>query len=234
MSDTTFIYALCEPDTRAIRYIGKSNDPQKRFLGHLREAGRKISYKANWIFSLLSQELEPRLLILKEVPVSDWEDWERCYIRNAKMLGFRLTNFTEGGDGVSLPGGLNPCAGKFGPAHPAFGRKVSEQEREETRKRFAGVPKSAEHRKKLSLVNIGKKYVRSAEYRKKLSERSTGHECSPETRKKIGDANRGKKRTLEFCEKVSASRRGYKHSEETKQKMRHPHRFYRRKEKNVV
>lgn len=95
--NTTFIYALCEPGTRTIRYIGKSDDPLRRFKIHLRDGG--VNHKTNWIKVLLSAGQKPDLLILKEVLVIDWEDWERCYIRNAKMLGFDLTNGTDGGDG---------------------------------------------------------------------------------------------------------------------------------------
>lgn len=35
MGDFTFIYALCDPDTDMVRYVGKSDNPKKRYQFHL-------------------------------------------------------------------------------------------------------------------------------------------------------------------------------------------------------
>ena len=32
--NTTKIYTLSEPDTKEVRYVGKSNNPQKRYYKH--------------------------------------------------------------------------------------------------------------------------------------------------------------------------------------------------------
>lgn len=42
------------------------------------------------------------MLILKEVLRDEWEQWEKSYIRNAKILGFNLTNSVEGGNGHEI------------------------------------------------------------------------------------------------------------------------------------
>ena len=99
-----------------------------------------------------------------------------------------------------------------------------------------GIPKSAEHKKKLSKP-------KSAEHKKKLSEArkgKTGYKHSAETRKKISISNsgkkmppkteewstahseklRGRKQTIDHIEKRAAARVGKKHSEETKQKIK--------------
>src|SRR6185503_21303878 len=75
----TFIYALCEPGTRTIRYIGKSGNPRKRFFEHLDKSfrNRKPTHRSNWIDKLKIQGQSPELLILKEVPLSEWEWWEQ-------------------------------------------------------------------------------------------------------------------------------------------------------------
>lgn len=147
MENTTFIYALCEPNTRTIRYIGKADDPEKRLLSHLYNAGRKKSRVGNWILSLVG--LSPALLVLKEVQDADWQEWEKSYISNAKMLGFDLTNLTDGGEGGAMLPEIQKkasearrgqkqlaetCAKKgaarTGEKHPLFGKPVSQETRD--------------------------------------------------------------------------------------------------------
>jgi len=46
----TFIYALKDPITLEIRYIGKSNAPKERYTRHLREAKNKPNnHRLCWI-----------------------------------------------------------------------------------------------------------------------------------------------------------------------------------------
>lgn len=97
--DTVFIYALNDPDTGRSRYIGKASDPYARYEAHLDHNSHEKTHKANWIRSLLNVGQNPILEILDEVPESEWQLWECEWIRLYKMLGFRLTNGTEGGDG---------------------------------------------------------------------------------------------------------------------------------------
>jgi hypothetical protein len=35
MSNLTFIYALCDPRTLEVRYVGKADNPYKRYCRHL-------------------------------------------------------------------------------------------------------------------------------------------------------------------------------------------------------
>ena len=107
---TVFIYALCDPITGILRYIGMSENPKKRFGHHLCRARRgEKTHKDNWIRSLSSP---PKLRILKAVPESEWQEWEIRYIRCARALGFDLVNTTDGGEA--------PMKGKkFSPEHRA-------------------------------------------------------------------------------------------------------------------
>ena len=54
MRKTTFIYALKDPRTNIIRYIGKANEPYKRYKKHLNKCRDKNTHKRNWINSLKS------------------------------------------------------------------------------------------------------------------------------------------------------------------------------------
>lgn len=100
MTFTTFIYALCDPDTGRVRYVGKADYPKRRFSGHLSESKKDSSEKALWIRDLISCGLSPGLEILDEVPKIEWEFWEREYIKVFRMLGFSLLNAQEGGGGL--------------------------------------------------------------------------------------------------------------------------------------
>ena len=84
--ELTYIYALCCPDTSKIRYIGKSNDPEKRLKQHLRENRRNYPVY-NWINKLRMENKIPLLKILSET--RDWKSKEKELIAK---------NVSEGGD----------------------------------------------------------------------------------------------------------------------------------------
>ncbi len=96
--ETTFIYLLRCPETNTIRYIGKANNPNKRYTEHMRKDRTASTHKINWIQSLLNKGLKPVLEILKEVPMNEWKMWEKYYIELYRKK-FDLTNYTEGGEG---------------------------------------------------------------------------------------------------------------------------------------
>lgn len=94
---TCFIYALCEPGTRTVRYIGKTKNLMKRFREHLRNSPKKKSHLGNWLRSLNGDI--PNLLILREVSEVESSAEEIFFIRMARMLNVSLTNTTDGGEG---------------------------------------------------------------------------------------------------------------------------------------
>jgi hypothetical protein len=105
INKTTFIYGLADPTTHEVRYIGKSNHPNKRYKDHL--ADTKNSYKRNWLSSLSKLNLTPELIILEEVLMSEWQEKERHYISLHLGKDAKLVNGTLGGDGVQLFGERN-------------------------------------------------------------------------------------------------------------------------------
>lgn len=106
MHEVTWIYALRCPVSNGIRYIGKSNRPEKRLYFHLFTArrGYEKHHAARWLATLLSLNLKPSLEILCQVPRgADWREYERRHIADAIAAGADLTNGTKGGEGVDLP-----------------------------------------------------------------------------------------------------------------------------------
>lgn len=97
-----YIYALIDPRTDEIRYIGKANDPYERYKNHYNSARDKNTHKRNWINNVRKDGFRPELLILDKVSVEEWQFWEKFYISLYKSYGFNLVNYTNGGDGSTF------------------------------------------------------------------------------------------------------------------------------------
>jgi len=94
-----FIYALIDPFTCKIRYIGKSIRPKERLINQCNEHSN--TYRCHWIQSLIKRGKKPVQVILQSLPdESDWQTYERKWIAIAKKYGWKLVNTTDGGDGV--------------------------------------------------------------------------------------------------------------------------------------
>lgn len=101
---TTYIYGLIDPFTDEMRYIGKSIRPEGRLRDHCND--HSDCHRTHWIQSVLARGERPKLVILQELDDSaDWQQAERDWIAKVRSEGARLTNSTDGGDGV-----LNLCA----------------------------------------------------------------------------------------------------------------------------
>lgn len=97
-----FIYALQNPVTEEIRYIGKTKNPKMRFHNHMNKRHNEKTHKTNWIESLKKQKIRPIMIIIDEVSEEDWKFWERFWIQQFKCWGFELVNHTSGGDGLTM------------------------------------------------------------------------------------------------------------------------------------
>jgi len=93
---------LVDPDTRKIRYIGKSNKPSKRLYDHIIGCKNSPTHKNNWIRSLLNESKRPEIEIIAEVPLSEWQMWEIYYIDKYRKDGYDLTNISDGGSGPTF------------------------------------------------------------------------------------------------------------------------------------
>lgn len=97
--NTTFIYGICDENEKII-YIGKSNKPIIRLRQHKTCARHKtmcVQFGLQWLRDLLKKHNKPKLIILKEVPYSEWEFWEKYYISYYRDLGNHLFNISNGG-----------------------------------------------------------------------------------------------------------------------------------------
>ena len=102
---TKFIYSLSCPETKIVKYIGKTNNIEKRLRSHISNNSLSASTKKNnWIISLLRKNMIPIIEIVDEVEESKIDFLEKFYISLFRSWGFDLLNGTEGGDGFDWTG----------------------------------------------------------------------------------------------------------------------------------
>lgn len=220
--NTTFIYSLKCPETNLVRYIGKADNPERRFRDHIRRCKESPSRKNSWIRGLLNEGKQPVLEVIAIVPFDEWQDWERHYINLYREQQIVLVNMTDGGE--------NP------PINTRRGYKVSS----ETSAKFSlarmgnknslGHKHSDESRLKMSLAHKGeipwnKGIAHSKETKRKISEINTGRTTgmhgkkhSEESKRLMSERRMGVKLSAETCKRMSDSRTGNKASEATKKK----------------
>jgi len=84
------VYALADPESGQICYIGISYDPPKRLRQHMREAKRNKTLKERWLHGLSEA---PALVILEEQLTRPWAlIAEQKWIRHGDDLGWPLMN----------------------------------------------------------------------------------------------------------------------------------------------
>lgn len=100
MIGKVYIYALCEPDTEEVRYVGVTQQPQMRLNAHLSRSQLKgETSKQQWLKDLREKGLRPKFCILEEVSmVSDYKEMrlhERKWIHEYLSNGANLTNIAD-------------------------------------------------------------------------------------------------------------------------------------------
>lgn len=95
-----YLYCLVDPREKYnIRYIGITNNPERRIKEHIKLSTKKTTHKDCWISNLMQQRTKPELIILEE---SFYKEvillLEIFAISKCLSLGFHLTNSTTGGE----------------------------------------------------------------------------------------------------------------------------------------
>lgn len=151
LSDTeTYIYCLLYNDD--VKYIGKTDRPNKRYLEHIRKPKYQITYKDNWIYGLLLHSQKPEMLILDIVPKNNFGFWENFYIDLFKSYGFKLTNLVPGGGGGNFGYEINKKI-----SEKLKGRIVSDEVKENIRKGHIGLNHNNDTILKFSEQRCGEK-----------------------------------------------------------------------------
>lgn len=94
-----FIYALVDPSTKQVRYIGKTANPKARYTNHITHS-RVAKFRDipvyKWIRNLEKYGKMPKMVVLEEVPLMRWESVEQHYIEKYREEG-NLLNVQDGG-----------------------------------------------------------------------------------------------------------------------------------------
>jgi hypothetical protein len=159
------IYALKDPRTDKIRYVGKTNQSLKaRISAHFMDKCKCL--RIQWMGELKSLGLRPVFIILESLESeTPWQDREIYWIAKMRSLGADLTNSTSGGEGTpNLP----------------------KETRERMRKTWLGRKHTPESIMKLKKARALR--VTSDETRAKMSQSQTGRKIT--WIGKIAEANR--------------------------------------------
>jgi hypothetical protein len=164
------IYPLRDPRTLELRYVGKADDPERRFRQHVEQGqlNRYRSRKNSWLKGLLADGHQPLLEIIDEVEPDRANEAEVYWINWYLSQGARLTNGTAGGDGGAI---TDPEAkARVRAAH--LGSKASDK----TKKKMSAAAKARcadeKERERLRSISNGKPPVYHGEKnpRTKLSD----------------------------------------------------------------
>lgn len=97
--DLVRIYALSDPESHEIRYVGKTvKNIKVRFSEHISKSLKNpTSYKDYWIKSLDEKGLRPLITLIETCEKDIWEIREKYWISHYRSFS-RLTNISDGGD----------------------------------------------------------------------------------------------------------------------------------------
>lgn len=168
------IYALCDPITHEIRYVGKTQmGLPKRMARH--HGDKTSTYRGKWLRSLKEQGIKPVVHVLEET--CEWVEAEQFWIAYFKSLGARLANATLGGEGSCGFKATLETRAKLSAIHK--GHKMSEETKQAIRKKALGNQRA-----------LGIK--RSDEFKAAVSKRSKGKKITPEMSAKLSELRKGK------------------------------------------
>lgn len=125
MALKTYIYSLKDPITKEIRYIGKSNNPERRLLAfHIPQARLKRTHKECWIYSLIKNNQCPIIEILEETDNEHWSEREKYHINYYRELGCDLVNGTNGGESFNFTNDIKEKISKSLINHPIRSKPI--------------------------------------------------------------------------------------------------------------
>lgn len=98
-----YIYALLDPDTNEVRYVGKTTNMKMRNTQHFSTCLKGTDKKSKWIASLREQGKRPKMIPLEECAIDTWVEAEKRWIAHYRLSSKSLTNVSSGGNGAPLP-----------------------------------------------------------------------------------------------------------------------------------
>lgn len=164
MVNAYLVYGLVDPRSGELRYVGKTSRPlEARVKQHLYAAvTEEKTHKAAWLRQLLASGLKPEAEVLEvHETAAALDEAERHFIAYFRGIGCRLTNATDGGEGLANPS--PETRQKMSRVHR--GKVISPRHRERVSAAHRGKRLSQEHRAKLVVAALN----RSPDHRRHLA-----------------------------------------------------------------
>lgn len=165
------IYVLLD-ETQKVFYVGKTNNPRKRFrrhLGHVRNGSRyPVHNKLRKVISIKGNSYGIYKIIESKISEEKIDEREMFYIKFYKDNGCKLKNLTEGGEGGK---GFTPEINKRG-ALKRTGRTRSSETKRRISDAKRGVKFTDEH--KMALKKAWEKREVPSDWGERLSKLNTG------------------------------------------------------------
>lgn len=155
------IYGLIDPNTKELRYVGKTVNLSNRMAGHYTPAKlRQKTHKNDWLKSLINKGQKAEVIVLETYDdANDLYDAEQELIAYYKFIGCNLTNSTDGGPGPLGYKHSEETKQKFsGENHPLFGKKASKETRNKMALSKLGRKLSQETKQKIGIKSRGRKH----------------------------------------------------------------------------
>jgi predicted GIY-YIG superfamily endonuclease len=182
------VYALCDPSTGEIRYIGIAQSTRYRLQTHISRAKKGKTHKDRWVAKLLRNGTKPAQETLRRCATeAEALAWEASFIALLRDAGYRLTNFTDGGDGTVT--GKTWKLTDEQRANISAGRKKHFANKRARGEQIVAPNKgkkvSPETRRKISEARRGKPgHPHTEEFKAQLAERNSKRVWTPEQRAK--------------------------------------------------
>lgn len=189
-SMNSIVYGLVDPQTKQLRYIGKSQRGISRPKQHSMPTYLKAStHKNNWIRSLLAKELKPEIVIIQSFDDNDiLSQAEIHWIAYFKAMGCPLTNQCRGGEGFTGPH-TDESKRKIG---LGARRPMSEEIKRHLSEASKGRPLSEKHRLALRVPHK----PLSESTKQKMSRARLGRPMSPQLRAAVEVANKKRRKPI--------------------------------------
>jgi hypothetical protein len=172
------IYALIDPVSEQVRYIGQTtyDVPSKRLAAHLAPSMlRKHSYLARWLKGIVDRGMRPEMVLIDVAyDQAELDRLEIEYIASYKANGNRLVNLSEGGGGP-------------------WGVPKSPETREKIRQAQLGVPKpkwTPERRAHMIEIMAGRR-TNTLEHMDMLHALRVGAKHTEATKTRISEVKKG-------------------------------------------
>lgn len=88
---TVLIYALRDPRDGSVRYVGKTDNLERRLKHHI-ATRREKNVRGAWLCELHAAGLSPVMVVLQEVSAERWQHAERRWIRRLAERAQGLLN----------------------------------------------------------------------------------------------------------------------------------------------